>query len=152
VQLGMPIVHLPDVVFNALLRDASEVKQKVVTPDTARHFLRECKTLVSLGKSYKLVLLEYCLEDLIDAEAVTHAYEMPLFPLAKGDFGLLSGATKGIFYFVFGELECMPKLTIRTRGNPSKSGLHVGSSELFAWPMQIHGGLVTDFPSWPVLL
>jgi sacsin len=59
VQLGMPIVHLPDVVFNALLRDASEVKQKVVTPDTARHFLRECKTLVSLGKSYKLVLLEY---------------------------------------------------------------------------------------------
>ncbi|XP_059447074.1 uncharacterized protein LOC132178626 isoform X3 [Corylus avellana] len=107
VQLGMPIVHLPDVLVNMLLRDASEVKQKVITPDTVRHFLRESKNLVSLSKSYKLVLLEYCLEDLIDAEAVTHAYDLPLLPLANGDFGLLSEATKGIFYFVCSELEYM---------------------------------------------
>lgn len=107
VQLGMPVVHLPNILFNMLLNNASEVKQKVVTPDNVRCFLRECKTLVSLIKSYKLVLLEYCLEDLIDSEAVTHAYDLPLVPLANGDFGLFAEATKGISYFVCSELEYM---------------------------------------------
>lgn len=107
VQLGMPIVHLPNVLSYMLLNNASDFKQKVVTPDTVRHFLRECKTVGLLSKSYKLVLLEYCLEDLIDAEAVTHAYNLPLLPLASGDFGLLSEPSIGLSYFICSELEYM---------------------------------------------
>ena len=107
VQLGMPIVHLPNILFNMLLKDASDFKQKVITPDMVRHFLRGCKTLVSLGKPYKLVLLEYCLEDIVDDEVVTYAYNLPLLPLANGDFGLLLEASKGISYFVCSELEYM---------------------------------------------
>ncbi|KAG6713651.1 hypothetical protein I3842_05G164000 [Carya illinoinensis] len=107
VQLGLPIVHLPSTLFNMLLKDASDFKQKVVTPDIVRHFLRGCKALVSLSKSSKLVLLEYCLEDVIDAEAITHAYNLPLVPLANGDFGLFSEVSKGLSYFVCTELEYM---------------------------------------------
>ncbi|KAM4120132.1 hypothetical protein ACJW30_03G110200 [Castanea mollissima] len=105
VQLGMPIVHVPNILFNMLLKDASDFKQKVITPDVVRHFLRGCKTLVSLGKTYKLVLLEYCLEDIVDDEVVTYAYNLPLLPLANGDFGLLLEASKGISYFVCSESE-----------------------------------------------
>ncbi|KAJ6929572.1 hypothetical protein NC652_013451 [Populus alba x Populus x berolinensis] len=67
-QLGMPVVHLPNVLFNMILKYASAFQQKVVTPDTVRDFLRQCKSVGSLNKSYRLVLLEYCLEDLIDAD------------------------------------------------------------------------------------
>ncbi|KAL6189694.1 hypothetical protein ACLB2K_036097 [Fragaria x ananassa] len=105
IELGMPIVGLPNNLFDMLLKYASTVRQKVVTPDTVRCFLRECRLLSSLGKAYKLVLLEYCLEDLLDADVGTHAYNLPLLPLANGEFGLLSEATKGISYFICSDLE-----------------------------------------------
>eukprot|EP00257_Ricinus_communis_P020409 XP_015579634.1 sacsin isoform X1 [Ricinus communis] len=104
-KLGMPIVHLPIVLFDMLLKYASCFEQKVVTPEAVRHFLRECKTLVTLSKSYKLVLLEYCLEDLIDADVGLHARDLPLLPLANGDFGSFSEASKGTSYFICNELE-----------------------------------------------
>lgn len=104
-QLGMPIVHLPTFLSNMLLKYAFSFQQKAVTPDTARHFLRERKSTTTLSKSYKLVLLEYCLEDLIDDDVSTHAYNLPLLPLANGDFGCLSEASKGISYFICNELE-----------------------------------------------
>ncbi|XWS54336.1 hypothetical protein CRYUN_Cryun10bG0081200 [Craigia yunnanensis] len=106
-QLGMPIVHLPNYLFDMFLKYATDFQQKVVTPDTVRHFLRLCKTLMSLSKSYKLVLLEYCLEDLIDADVGTYANNLSLIPLANGGFGLFSEATKGVSYFVCNELEYM---------------------------------------------
>ncbi|KAK9274779.1 hypothetical protein L1049_022031 [Liquidambar formosana] len=105
VQLGVPIIHLPNLLFNMLLKYASDFRQRVVTPDTVRHFLRECKTLNTLSRSYKLILLEYCLEDLIDTDVGTHAYDLPLLPLASGGFGLFSEASKGISYFICNELE-----------------------------------------------
>ncbi|XVE66342.1 hypothetical protein DITRI_Ditri08aG0072500 [Diplodiscus trichospermus] len=105
--LGMPIVHLPNYLFDMFLKYATDFQQKVVTPDTVRHFLRLCKTLSSLSKSYKLVLLEYCLEDLIDADVGIYANNLSLIPLANGDFGLFSEVTKGVSYFVCSELEYM---------------------------------------------
>ncbi|KAL6203124.1 hypothetical protein ACLB2K_026827 [Fragaria x ananassa] len=96
IELGMPIVGLLNNLFDMLLKYASTVRQKVVTPDTVRCFLRECRLLSSLGKAYKLVLLEYCLEDLLDADVGTHAYNLPLLPLANGEFGLLSDKVQGV--------------------------------------------------------
>lgn len=106
-KLGIPIVHLPVFLFDMLLKYASGFEQKVVTPGTVRHFLRECKVLVTLSKGYKLVLLEYCLEDLIDADVGIHANKLPLLPLANGDFGLLSEASTETSYFICNELEYM---------------------------------------------
>ncbi|PRQ41414.1 putative transcription factor C2H2 family [Rosa chinensis] len=105
IELGMPIVGLPNNLFDMLLKYASTYRQKVVTPDTVRCFLRECRFLSTFGKAYKLVLLEYCLEDLLDADVGTHAYNLPLLPLANGEFGLLSEASKGISYFICSDLE-----------------------------------------------
>ncbi|XWS39576.1 hypothetical protein CRYUN_Cryun18bG0067100 [Craigia yunnanensis] len=106
-HLGMPIVHLPNYLFDMFPKYATDFQQKVVTPDIVRHFLRLCKTLMSLSKSYKLVLLKYCLEDLIDADVGTYANNLSLIPLANGDFGFFSEATKGVSYFVCNELEYM---------------------------------------------
>ena len=106
-QLGMPIVHLPTILSNMLVKGGSKFQQKVVTPDSVRHFLRECWDLSTLDKSYKLVLLEYCLEDLIDIDVGTHACNLPLLPLANGDFGSFSEASKGISYFICNDLEYM---------------------------------------------
>ncbi|GLT87071.1 hypothetical protein SLE2022_051720 [Rubroshorea leprosula] len=105
--LGMPIVHLPNYLIDMFLKYASSLQQKVVTPDAVRHFLKSCKTLMSLSKSSKLVLLEYCLEDLVDDDVGMFAGNLPLLPLANGDFGIFSEATKGVSYFVCNELEYM---------------------------------------------
>ncbi|XP_023513522.1 sacsin isoform X1 [Cucurbita pepo subsp. pepo] len=105
VRLGMPIVHLPENLSNMLLKFCCTFQQKVVTPCTVRQFLRDCKHVSTLNRPYKLVLLEYCIEDLIDADVCTHAFGLPLLPLANGDFGLFSEASKGISYFICDELE-----------------------------------------------
>ncbi|XP_019420625.1 PREDICTED: sacsin isoform X1 [Lupinus angustifolius] len=101
-QLGMPVVHLPNSLFDMLLKFNSS---KVVTPATVRQFLRECETFNYLSKQYKLLLLEYCLEDLVDDDVGKEAYNLPLLPLANGDFGSFLDASKGISYFICNELE-----------------------------------------------
>ncbi|KAF8378912.1 hypothetical protein HHK36_030261 [Tetracentron sinense] len=105
VQLGMPIVHLPNPLFIMLLKYASSFWQRVVSPATVRYFLRECETPITSKRYYRLVLLEYCLQDLIDADVGTHANNLPLLPLASGDFGFFSEASEGISYFICNELE-----------------------------------------------
>ncbi|WCJ40041.1 Zinc finger C3HC4 type (RING finger) family protein [Euphorbia peplus] len=107
IKLGMPIVNVPVVLFDMLLKYASGMEQRVVTPAQVRHFLRECKNLLLLSKSYKLVLLEYCLDDLVDADVGIHAKNLPLLPLADGSFGSFSEASKGVSYFICSELELM---------------------------------------------
>ncbi|XP_050232119.1 uncharacterized protein LOC126680894 [Mercurialis annua] len=104
-KLGMPIIHLPVLLYDKLLKYATGFEQNVVTPDTVRHYLRECTTLLTLSKSYKLVLLEYCLGDLIDADVGLQASNLPLLPLVNGDFGMFSEASKGTSYFICNELE-----------------------------------------------
>ncbi|KAK2972747.1 hypothetical protein RJ640_019395 [Escallonia rubra] len=105
VQLEVPIVHLPNALLDMLLKCASTFQLKVVTPDTVRHCLRKNRTVSTLSRSYKLILLEYCLEDLIDTDVGEHAYDLPLLPLASGDFGLFSVVSKGTSYFICNDLE-----------------------------------------------
>lgn len=54
VQLGMPVVHLRKDLLDMLLKCACSFQQKVVTPDSVRHYLRECRSLTTLSRSYKL--------------------------------------------------------------------------------------------------
>ncbi|XP_038718957.1 sacsin isoform X2 [Tripterygium wilfordii] len=103
--LGMPIVHLPNVLSDMCLKYASGFQLKVVTPCAVRYFLQGCKGLVTVSKSYKLALLEYCLDDLIDADVAKHASNLQLLPLANGDFGSLSEASKETPYIICNELE-----------------------------------------------
>ncbi|KAJ0674652.1 putative transcription factor C2H2 family [Helianthus annuus] len=107
VQLGSPIVHLPIPLRDTLLKFASSVQLKVVTPDSVRKFLRKSKAINSLSRSLKLVLLEYCLEDLTDDDVVTNANDLPLIPLANGEFGSFFDASKGVSYFLCNDLEYM---------------------------------------------
>lgn len=105
VQLEMPVVHLPNHLFSMFLKCACGFQQKVVTPETVRCFLRKCKNLTTVGRSCKLILLEYCLEDLLDDDVGTHAKNLPLLPLANGSFGMFCEVSKGVSYFVCNELE-----------------------------------------------
>ncbi|KAF3621208.1 Binding protein, putative isoform 2 [Capsicum annuum] len=105
VQLGMPVVRLPNGLYNMLVTCVTVIKWKIVTPDSVRHYLRESKSASAIGRSYRLMLLEYCLEDLVDTEVGIHAFGLPLLPLANGDFGLLSEPTNGISYFICNNLE-----------------------------------------------
>ncbi|CAI8605288.1 unnamed protein product [Vicia faba] len=101
-QLGVPVVHLPDSLFDMLLKNSSS---KVVTPGTVREVLRECETSDYLSRSFKLLLLEYCLEDLVDDDVGKEAYNLPLLPLANGSFASFLEASKGNSYFICDELE-----------------------------------------------
>ncbi|CAM8938869.1 unnamed protein product [Rhodiola kirilowii] len=103
--LGMPIVHLSDPLGLVLLQHAHGFQQKVVTPDTVRHFIRSSKRLITLSWSYRLILLEYCLDDLVDEDVGILLNDLPLLPLADGSFGSLSIASKGLSYFICNELE-----------------------------------------------
>lgn len=107
VHVQMPIVHLPNQLFKMILKYSSESNspQKLVTPCTVRNFLRECNSLIPLSRSFKLLLLGYCLEDLIDADVGKHAKNIPLIPLANGSFGLFSEPSKGISYFICNDME-----------------------------------------------
>lgn len=106
-QLEMPIVCLPRSVFDMLLKHPSFFIPKVVTPDRVRNFLKGCKTLSTLKKSLKLVLLEYCLDDLTDDDVCTQASNLKLLPLANGDFGFFSGSAEAVAYFICDELDHM---------------------------------------------
>ncbi|KAG5076121.1 hypothetical protein JHK82_054816 [Glycine max] len=101
-QLGMPVVHLPNSLFDMLLQYSS---CKVVTSGTVRQFLRECGMFNYLSRQYKLLLLEYCLEDLVDDDVGKEAYDLPLLPLANGNFASFSEASKGVSYFICDEFE-----------------------------------------------
>lgn len=99
-QLGLPIVHLPSDLYNMLLKCKLNSELKVVTPESVRQLVREHHTVNTLSRSYKLILLEYCLEDLIDIDVGKNATNLPLLPLASGNFGSFSEVLKGIPYFV----------------------------------------------------
>ncbi|XP_042037175.1 sacsin isoform X1 [Salvia splendens] len=107
VQLGMPIVSLPSDLFEMILSCKSVRDKKVVTPDSVRQYLRECRYLHVIGRLEKLVLLEYCLEDLIDTDVGIHASGLPFLPLADGNFGSLSRSLEGTTYYICNELEYM---------------------------------------------
>ncbi|GAA0148778.1 hypothetical protein LIER_08123 [Lithospermum erythrorhizon] len=107
VQIDMPVVVIPKGLFSMLLNCNPDVQPKVVTPDTVRHFLKNCRYTNTINRSNKLTLLEYCLEDLVDTEVGSCGSDLPLLPLANGEFGLISEASKGTVYFICNELEYM---------------------------------------------
>lgn len=105
VILGMPIVHLPHPLVEMLFKYAPRLRERMVSPAKVRHYVKECETMFSLSRSHKLLLLEYCLIDLVDDDVGKHANGLALLPLASGDFGVFSEASKGMTYFVCNELE-----------------------------------------------
>ncbi|KAH9612108.1 hypothetical protein KSS87_002588 [Heliosperma pusillum] len=104
-HLGMPVVRLPNSLHHMLLKCMSDVQQKVITPDSVRCFIRKCSAVIDLGRSERLLLLEYCLDDLLDSDVGRYATDLPLLPLASGDFGSFSEASKGISIFICNKLE-----------------------------------------------
>lgn len=106
ILLRMPVVHLPNSLFT-MITSMSGMQCKMVTPDSVRHYLRHCRYTSTIDRSYKLMLLEYCLDDLVDSDVGRYAFNLPLLPLANGDFGLISEASKGISYFICTDLEFM---------------------------------------------
>ncbi|XP_031090600.1 sacsin isoform X2 [Ipomoea triloba] len=107
VELGMPVVHLPNGLFNMLVTHGCGIQWLVVTPDSVRQYLKGCKCINFIDRSYRLMLLEYCIEDLVDADVGKHVSGLPLLPLANGDFGSFSEPNDGVSYFICNELEHM---------------------------------------------
>ncbi|KAM0945268.1 putative transcription factor C2H2 family [Dioscorea sansibarensis] len=103
VLLGMPIVHLPKLLVEMFFQYCTHLKQRLVNPVTVRHFLKKCDTLFVLRRSHKLVLLEYCLNDL--SNVCDHIEGLPLLPLANGEFGAFSVSSMGLSYFLCNEME-----------------------------------------------
>ncbi|XP_021724690.1 uncharacterized protein LOC110692006 isoform X2 [Chenopodium quinoa] len=104
-QLGKHIVRLPNPVRNMLLKYTTDFQWKVITPDTVRCFIRDCGSVSNLGSAQRLLLLEYCLEDILDSDVGKYVNNLPLLPLANGSFGSFSEASQGISYFICNELE-----------------------------------------------
>lgn len=104
-QLGKHIVRLPNSLRNMLLKSTTDFQWNVITPDTVRCFIRDCSSVSSLSSAQRVLLLEYCLEDLLDSDVGRCANNLPLLPLANGSFGSFSEASKGISLFICNELE-----------------------------------------------
>lgn len=105
ILLGMPVVQLPDDLCSMIISSAAFVQCKAVTPDSVRCYLRNCCLMSRVDRSSKLMLLEYCLVDLVDHEVGKHVLHLHLLPLANGDFGVFSEASRGVSYFLCHELE-----------------------------------------------
>ncbi|XP_031495485.1 uncharacterized protein LOC116261037 isoform X2 [Nymphaea colorata] len=102
---GMPVVSLSNSLVDMLFNYAAEIHQRLVSPNTVRHFLKQAMCLTALPRDYKLVLLEYCLDDLIDADVGKLACGLPLVPLASGEFGIFSESSSMPSYFIGNDLE-----------------------------------------------
>ncbi|KAM0910828.1 hypothetical protein ACQ4PT_013891 [Festuca glaucescens] len=99
VLLGMPVVRVPSEIVDMFSK--FYVKSlKRVTPATVRHYLRDFVELGTLGKSHKLILLEYCLNDLDSADIGKCMHGLPLIPLANKQYGMFSDISQENHYYV----------------------------------------------------
>ncbi|KAK8969856.1 hypothetical protein KSP40_PGU011807 [Platanthera guangdongensis] len=105
VLLGMPVVDLPGTIVETMHKYWSNFTISFVSPVTVRSFVKESGKLGTLSKSYKLVLLEYCLTDLRTENVGKHVEGLSLLPLASGEFGTFTNSTKGTNYFICDDLE-----------------------------------------------
>ncbi|KAK9106331.1 hypothetical protein Syun_022342 [Stephania yunnanensis] len=141
--LKMPIVYLQSPLIDMLLKYGTNFYQKVVTPATVREFLRDCKGLLPLSRSDKLVLLDYCLEDVIDADVGRIANGLPLVPLA-----MLPSVVPSIFPL---KLEIQKQSYLGPECSPS----HPEASwfVIFWQYLRIQGESETlfSFSDWPIL-
>jgi sacsin len=105
VLLGMPVVCLPNVIVDMFSKFYTKSMLKIVSPATVRHLLKDFGKLAKLGKSHKLVLLEYCLLDLDSADIGECMNGLPLIPLANMQFGIFSESPQGDHYYVCDNME-----------------------------------------------
>ncbi|MQL84580.1 hypothetical protein Taro_017078 [Colocasia esculenta] len=105
ILLGMPVVYLPKLVVEMMFLHIPNFWQRAVSPAIVRNFLKKCELLVAVSRYHKLILLEYCLSDLIDAEVGKHALGLPLVPLANGGFGSFGDTSSAPSFFLCSELE-----------------------------------------------
>ncbi|KAL6844366.1 hypothetical protein ACP4OV_026039 [Aristida adscensionis] len=103
--LGMPIVRLPSGIADMFSKFYMESMLKRVSPDIVRHFLKDFGKLDTLGKSQKLVLLEYCLSDLDSADIGKCMNGLPLIPLANMQFGIFSDSSQEGQYYICDNIE-----------------------------------------------
>ncbi|XP_074588626.1 LOW QUALITY PROTEIN: uncharacterized protein LOC141844465 [Curcuma longa] len=105
VLLGMPVVHLPNALMQKLHNVYQNFSERIVNPLSVRRFLKECIRLSALSRTAKLILLDYCINDLDDSEVSKCANGLALLPLANGEFGSIYVASVGFSYFVCNDLE-----------------------------------------------
>lgn len=104
--LQMPVVQLPNSIIGMLSRYLPHFGQREINHATVRNFLKSCKAVVEkLSRHRKLMLLEYCLSDLVDADVSKYASGLPLLPLANGEFGTIMGSSETLVFFICNELE-----------------------------------------------
>ncbi|KAL2612990.1 hypothetical protein R1flu_024682 [Riccia fluitans] len=101
---GLPLVRVPDP-LRVMLFEHCVTSPRVVLPRTVRDQLRRSGRQGKFtNRSCGLVLLEYCLGDVIDDEAAGVLQGLPLIPLADGGWGVFGRRGKGNV-FVCSELE-----------------------------------------------
>ncbi|KAJ3689238.1 hypothetical protein LUZ61_018402 [Rhynchospora tenuis] len=105
VTAGMPVVHLLKPIISMFSLYYTTSQFKVATPEIVRNFLKGCLGLEKLDKSNKLILLEYCLNDMDDGDNGKDLTGLPLVPLANGCFGVFSFSYEVGSYFICNELE-----------------------------------------------
>lgn len=106
VSLGMPIVSPPKLVVEMMFHHVPSLWQRSVRPAAVRHFLEKSELLAALNRHHRLVLLEYCLSDLTDAEVGKQLLGLQLLPLANGGFASFSEISTAPCIFVCNEFEC----------------------------------------------
>lgn len=105
VLLGMPVVRVPSAVADMFSKFNTKSMLKRVSPNTVRHFLQDSVKLGTLGKSHKLILLEYCLIDLDSADVGKCMNGLPLIPLANKQYGIFSEILQENHYYVCDSIE-----------------------------------------------
>ncbi|XP_062184286.1 uncharacterized protein LOC133888156 isoform X2 [Phragmites australis] len=105
VLLAMPIVRLPNAIADMFSKFYTKAMLKLVSPAIVRHFLQDFGKLAMLGKSHKLVLLEYCIIDLDSADIGKCMNGLPLIPLANMQFGIFSESSQEDHYYVCDDIE-----------------------------------------------
>jgi sacsin len=105
VLIGMPIVRLPKAIIDMFSKFYTQSMLKIISPAIVRNFLKDYGKLATLGKSHKLVLLEYCLTDVNSADIGKCMNGLPLIPLANMQYGIFSDSSQEDYYYVCDDIE-----------------------------------------------
>eukprot|EP01018_Ginkgo_biloba_P011710 Gb_03748 [translate_table: standard] len=105
IHLGMPVVHLPKPLVDMLFSYSVTSQPKVVCPSSVRTTVRKFMNRTLLEREYTLLLLEYCLDDVVDEEVGHVASGLVLIPLANGGYGVFEEGTNRMQYFICDDSE-----------------------------------------------
>ncbi|XP_066349988.1 uncharacterized protein [Miscanthus floridulus] len=105
VLVGMPIVRVSNAIGDMFSKFYMQSMLKIVSPAIVRHFLKNYAKLATLGKSHKLILLEYCLTDVDSTDIGKCMNGLPLIPLANMQYGTFSASSQEGYYYVRDNIE-----------------------------------------------